>query len=81
MPSSGATAAGFRPSTSRCHNTACHRSGNDANAFAAAPPSNAERAVSSKGTPASYAVRSSVGVARAFARIRSTWARRTAVSR
>ena len=36
-PSSGATSAGFWPSTSRCHSTSCQRSGSEAKARAAAP--------------------------------------------
>ena len=32
MPSSGATSAGFCPSTSVCHSTVCQRSGSEANA-------------------------------------------------
>ena len=62
MPSSGAMSAGFWPSTSRCHSTICQRSGSDANAFAAAPPSKPATAVSANGTPGSYGVRSPVVV-------------------
>ncbi len=81
MPSSTATSAGFCPSTSVCHSTACQRSGSDAKAFAAAAFSKPSTAVSRNGTPGSKGSRSSVGCTRAFARIRSTWSRRMAVSR
>ncbi len=54
--------AGFWFSTSRCHSTSCHRSGREANALAAAPPSKPATAVSVNGTPGSNGVRSSVVV-------------------
>ncbi len=53
--------AGFWFSTSRCQSTICQRSGREANALAAAPPSNPATAVSVNGTPGSNGVRSSVG--------------------
>ena len=81
MPSSGATSAGFCPSTSVCHSTVCQRSGRDANARAAAAFSNPSTAVSRNGTPGSNGVRSSVVCSREPARILSTCSRRTAVSR
>ena len=60
MPSSGATSAGFWPSTSVCQSTSCQRSGSEANARAAASLSNPSTAVSRNGTPGSNGVRSSV---------------------
>ena len=56
MPSSGATSAGFCPSTSVCHSTSCQRSGSDAKARAAAALSNPSTAVSRNGTPGSNGV-------------------------
>ena len=54
--------AGFWFSTSRCHSTICQRSGSEANALAAAPPSKPATAVSVNGTPGSNGVMSSVVV-------------------
>ena len=54
--------AGFWFSTSRCHSTSCQRSGSEANALAAAPPSKPATAVSVNGTPGSYGVMSPVVV-------------------
>ena len=60
IPSSGATSAGFWPSTSVCHSTSCQRSGSEAKARAAAAFSKPSTAVSRNGTPGSNGVRSSV---------------------
>ncbi len=81
MPSSTATSAGFCPSTSVCHSTACQRSGSEAKARAAAAFSKPSTAVSRNGTPGSNASMSSVTCTFAAARNLSTRRRRTAVSR
>ena len=81
IPSRGAMSAGFWFSTSRCHRTSCQRSGSEAKALAAAPPSNPAIAVSVNGTPGSYGVMSPVVVSFWLLRILSTCSRRTAVSR
>ena len=73
--------AGFWFSTSRCHSTICQRSGREAKALAAAPPSNPATAVSVNGTPGSYGVMSPVVVSFCWPRTLSMCSRRTAVSR
>jgi DNA-directed RNA polymerase specialized sigma24 family protein len=73
--------AGLQPSTSQCHSTVCQRSGNDANAFAAALRSKPVTAGSVKGTPGSNGAMSPAVCSRPPERSRSRCSRRTVVSR
>lgn len=65
MPRSGATSAGFMPSTSQYQSTSCHRVGRVRNAFAVRERSSASRPAASVNAGSSMVSASSIGVSRA----------------
>ena len=64
MPSSGATSAGFMPSTSQYQSTSCHRVGRVRKAVAVRERSRASKPAASLKAGSSMASASSIGVSR-----------------